>query len=387
MRQAIHQHLIATYAIPLGLMTVLMSLLPPIPSASAQQLIGTVIHETGKAGTQERRIENIAPTRPYPIKSLEKKGTQTSPRKLHRLIRKPQNAPVAAVEPSPSSSFPTSPLAPQSNNTTSQSKEPSSLNRSVGVSMPPTTTSVAPSSVRAMGSIIAGTAPTGTIPLAAAGAGNSSTSGSGRAGGRSMSRLAAEMPGLAQLISPPSAPAAAPTITLNVTPASLAFTATQGAANPANQSLTITSNTAWTVSKNASWLTVTPTSGSNNGTPAVSVNTATATVGSNSGTITITGGGLTRAITVNLTLNAPATTSATLQWNASGESDLAGYKVYRANSSSAYASGPIATLPANVTSYQAIGLQVGTGYFFVITAYDSAGNESQYSNEVSMSAQ
>ncbi|MDZ4732510.1 MAG: hypothetical protein SGJ16_02850, partial [Nitrospirota bacterium] len=68
-----------------------------------------------------------------------------------------------------------------------------------------------------------------------------------------MSSLSAQMPGLAQLLVTPSAPATAPTATLTVNPSTLAFTATQGAANPANQSLTITSNTSWTVSKSASW--------------------------------------------------------------------------------------------------------------------------------------
>ena len=98
----------------------------------------------------------------------------------------------------------------------------------------------------------------------------------------------------------------------------------------------------------------------------------------------MTGGGITRTVDVTLQLNAPATSSATLTWNANTESDLAGYKVYRATSSGGYGA-PIATLQGNVTSYVATGLQSGTTYFFVITAYDTAGNESAYSNEVSRS--
>jgi hypothetical protein len=199
-----------------------------------------------------------------------------------------------------------------------------------------------------------------------------------------MRKLASEMPGLAQLLSPPSAPPAAPTVTLNVNQTNLAFTATQGAANPANQSLVITSNTSWTVSKNAGWLTVTPSSGSNNGNLTVSVNTATATVGANTDTITVTGGGITRNVTVTLTLNAPSTSSVTLTWNANTDSDLAGYKIYRATTSGGYGA-PIATLQGNITTYIAAGLQSGTTYFFVITAYDNAGNESLFSNEVSRS--
>jgi hypothetical protein len=292
MRQAIHQHRIVTYAISLGLMTTYMSLFQPIPSASAQQLTGTVSQGTSGTGTQGRRIENMAPTLLYPTKSLEKKDAKTLTRKLHRLIRKPQNTPVASVEPSPSgfspvSSSPTPPSSLQSGNTTSQSKEPSSLSSSVGAAVPLATMSIAPSSATATGSIAAGTASTGTLPLAAAGAGNSSTSGIVFGGGRTMSRLAAEMPGLIQLLSPPSA-------------------------------------------------------------------------------------------------SAPTTSSATLTWAPNIESTLAGYKIYRATASGAYGAA-LAIVPAGTVTYQATRLSGNTTYFFVITAYNSAGNESLFSNEVSKS--
>src|ERR1700675_1425459 len=151
MHQAIRQHLLMTQVISFGFATALLSLFQPIPFASAQQLTAPISQETSGTGIQGKRIENIAPTLPYPTKSLEKKNAQTSTRKLHRLIRKPQNAPVASVEPSPSgsspvSSLPTPPPSLQSGNTTSQSKEPSSLNRSVGATVPLATMSVAPSS-------------------------------------------------------------------------------------------------------------------------------------------------------------------------------------------------------------------------------------------------
>ena len=171
---------------------------------------------------------------------------------------------------------------------------------------------------------------------------------------------------------------------LTVAPTGLSFTATQGAANPAIQSVTVTSNGSWTVSDNASWLTISPASGSNNGTITASVNTSTASLGSNTAIVTVTGGGITRTVNVTLTVNAPATSSATLAWGANSESDLAGYNVYRSTASGTYGA-PIATLQGNVTSYVATGLQSGTTYFFVVTAYDSAGNESPYSNEVSKS--
>ena len=171
---------------------------------------------------------------------------------------------------------------------------------------------------------------------------------------------------------------------LTITPGNLAFTATQGGANPSAQTITLSSTGTWTASDNASWLSLSPTSGSNNGKITASVNTANANPGNNSATITVTSGGMTKSSTVTLTLNAPSSSSATLTWNANTESDLAGYKVYRATASGVYGA-PIATVLGNVTTYQAVDLQFGTTYFFVVTAFDIAGNESAYSNEVSKS--
>lgn len=171
---------------------------------------------------------------------------------------------------------------------------------------------------------------------------------------------------------------------LTITPDNLSFTATQGAANPSAQTITISSAGTWTASHNASWLSLSPMSGSKNGTIVASVNTANATLGNNSTTITVTSGGLIKTANVTLTLNTPTSSSATLIWSANTEKDLAGYKVYRATASGAYGA-PIATLSGNVTTYQAAGLQFGKTYFFVVTAYDIAGNESAYSNEVSKS--
>ena len=169
-----------------------------------------------------------------------------------------------------------------------------------------------------------------------------------------------------------------------ISPGSLAFTATQGAANPPAQTIILNSTGTWTASDNASWLSLSPTSGSNNGTITASVNTANANPGNNPATITVISGGVTKTATVSLMLNTPASSSATLTWGANKENDLAGYKVYRATASGAYGA-PIATVPGSVTTYQATGLEFGKTYFFVVTAYDIAGNESGYSNEVSKS--
>ena len=74
MHQAIRQHLIITYAISLGLITVFVSLLQPIPSASAQQPTRPVSQEIGETGTQGRRIENMADHPSIPNEVLGKEG-------------------------------------------------------------------------------------------------------------------------------------------------------------------------------------------------------------------------------------------------------------------------------------------------------------------------
>jgi hypothetical protein len=178
------------------------------------------------------------------------------------------------------------------------------------------------------------------------------------------------------------------TTTVNLSPSSLNYTATQNAANPANQDISLTNTGGilnWAVSDDASWLTVNHASGSGSRTLSTSVNTAGLTAGTYSGTLTVSAAGISpKTVAVTLTVNAPATSSVTLTWNANTESDLAGYKIYRATTSGGYGT-PITTLQGNVTTFIASGLQLRTTYYFVVTAYDSAGNESPLSNEVNKS--
>lgn len=181
-----------------------------------------------------------------------------------------------------------------------------------------------------------------------------------------------------------------PTIGLSTT--SLAFSGTVGGANPAGKAFSISNagggTLSWTVSDNTGWLSVSPTSGTNTGAVTAFANLSGLAAGTYSGSITISATGATnspRTIPVSFTVSSTTSTtkSATLTWTANGETDLAGYKIYRATSTGAYGA-PIATL-GKVTSYAVANLQTNTTYFFVITAYDSSGNESSYSNEVSKS--
>lgn len=59
--------------------------------------------------------------------------------------------------------------------------------------------------------------------------------------------------------------------------------------------------------------------------------------------------------------------------------DLAGYKVYSGVSSGNYTQNVDV---GNVTSYTATSLSVGTTYYFAVTAYDTSGNQSIFSNEM-----
>jgi len=67
-------------------------------------------------------------------------------------------------------------------------------------------------------------------------------------------------------------------------------------------------------------------------------------------------------------------------WNANAEPDLAGYKIYYGPSSGNYS---FSINVGKVTQYTIAQLTDGVPYYFAITAYDTAGNESEYSPEVS----
>jgi hypothetical protein len=70
----------------------------------------------------------------------------------------------------------------------------------------------------------------------------------------------------------------------------------------------------------------------------------------------------------------------TLAWNANAESDLGGYRVHHGTTSGSYS---VHIDVHNVTTYTVTGLTEGQTYYFVATAYDTSGNESGYSNQVS----
>lgn len=74
--------------------------------------------------------------------------------------------------------------------------------------------------------------------------------------------------------------------------------------------------------------------------------------------------------------------AASLSWDASAGTDIAGYKIYLATASGAYGT-PIAMTSTDITTYTVTGLATGTTYFFVVSAFNLNGTESTFSNEVS----
>jgi hypothetical protein len=69
-----------------------------------------------------------------------------------------------------------------------------------------------------------------------------------------------------------------------------------------------------------------------------------------------------------------------LAWDPNTEPDVAGYQIYYGTSSRNYR---YSVDVGNVTTYTIQGLTQGVTYYIALTAYDSADNESDFSNEVS----
>jgi len=79
----------------------------------------------------------------------------------------------------------------------------------------------------------------------------------------------------------------------------------------------------------------------------------------------------------------PPSNSAGLAWDAVTAPSLSGYRVYFGTAPGTYlqAVGQ-GTSVGNVTTYTMTGLASGTRYYFAVTAFDTLGIESDYSNEV-----
>jgi hypothetical protein len=75
---------------------------------------------------------------------------------------------------------------------------------------------------------------------------------------------------------------------------------------------------------------------------------------------------------------AKGASSASLQWNSNPDPSVTGYNVYYGGATRAYTN---MLSVGNTTNAEVGGLIEGRTYFFAVTAYDSFGNESDYSAE------
>jgi hypothetical protein len=119
-------------------------------------------------------------------------------------------------------------------------------------------------------------------------------------------------------------------------------------------------------------------------TATLSVAFAPASAATVSGTVTVTSSATNSPISISLsgTGTQAVAHSVTLTWTAS-TSTVVGYNVYR----STVSGGPYTLITSSTvpgTTYTDNGVQAGVTYFYVVTAVDSNGNESAFSNEASV---
>lgn len=83
-------------------------------------------------------------------------------------------------------------------------------------------------------------------------------------------------------------------------------------------------------------------------------------------------------ILIQCSAHAVVPQAATLTWLPSSDPNTVGYHVYYGTASHSYSTVVAA---GNSTVVTIPGLSSGTTYYFAVTAYDDAGNESDFSNE------
>lgn len=76
----------------------------------------------------------------------------------------------------------------------------------------------------------------------------------------------------------------------------------------------------------------------------------------------------------------------TLQWDANTETDLAGYRLYQKQDSAVPPFTKVQDIPKSAQTASVTGLDPTHSYSFAVTAYNTAGMESAYSNVVTIPA-
>ena len=217
---------------------------------------------------------------------------------------------------------------------------------------------------------------------------------------------------------PPPPPTGSLTPMLQAFPSALSLTAAKGstASGVFNLQKSSTQQSTYSISANQSWTALNPPYGSTQTITTeidpitVTVNTSAMNIGTYSGVVYIVesgpNGSQTLRIPVSLSVLASGTTppppppsptgsttspppppsgtatgTVTVTWTANSETDLRGYRVYVGTRSGVRSQSFDV---GNVTSTR-LTLPLGSTYWFSVTAYDSSGNESSPSGEISRS--
>ena len=171
---------------------------------------------------------------------------------------------------------------------------------------------------------------------------------------------------------------------LAVSPTTLSFSGQVGASNLAPASVSIKNTGAgsltFTGTSDQPWLVLSAASGTAPYTLQVSPAISGMKAGTYTGHATLTGGGVTKAVTVALTLTATAQHSVALSWKGTTGSTALKYNMYRSTISGGYYAVVASALTA--ASYSDQNVQPATTYYYVVTAVDGQGRESGHSNEI-----
>jgi len=173
---------------------------------------------------------------------------------------------------------------------------------------------------------------------------------------------------------------------LSVNPTSLSWTAQAGASGVAPASVSITNagtgSLAFAGVSDQPWLSISPATGTAPSTLQISPSTAGLAAGTYTGHVTLTGGGATKTVTVVLSMTAatPVQHTVSLSWTTPTGVKVVSYSMYRSN----IQGGSYGLLASAIggPAYTDQSVQPGTQYYYVVTAVDSQGRESTYSNEV-----
>lgn len=176
------------------------------------------------------------------------------------------------------------------------------------------------------------------------------------------------------------------TAVLAVSPAGLSWTAKVGTSTLAPGSVSVnntgTGSLTFSGVSDQPWLAISSGTGTAPATVQILPSTTGLAAGTYTGHVTLSGGGASKTVTVILSMTAPAPVQHTvsLSWKTPTAGTVVSYNMYRSTIHGA-SYGLVASAIGG-TSFTDPSPLSGTLYYYVVTAVDSQGRESIYSNEI-----